>query len=392
MSNSSPMRVPSYRRHKPSGQAVVSLSGTDYYLGRWSTKASRAEYDRLIGQWMAAGRCLPDVPSGPSVAELALAYWQFAKSHYRKDGRLSGSIHRIRVALRALRESYGPTLAREFGPLALQSLRQTFIDSGNSRRYINSVVDVIRRVFKWGASQELLPVDTYRALATVAGLRKGRSAAREAPPIGPVADEVVDATLPDLSEVVADMVRLQRLTGCRPGEVCIVRPCDVDMAEDVWLYRPESHKTQHHGRGRVICIGPKGQDVLRPYLLREKTAYCLQPIESERKRLAELHQRRKTPLSCGNRSGTNRRRNPKKRPGNRYDTGSYRRAIHRACDKVGVERWSPNRLRHSAGTAIRKQYGLEAAQVTLGHATADVTQVYAERDLTLATEIMRKIG
>ena len=55
-------------------------------------------------------------------------------------------------------------------------------------------------------------------------------------------------------------------------------------------------------------------------------------------------------------------------------------------------RWSPNRLRHSAGTEIRKRYGLEAAQVVLGHASADVTQVYAERDLQKAVEIMRDVG
>ena len=108
-----------------------------------------------------------------------------------------------------------------------------------------------------------------------------------------------------------------------------------------------------------------------------------------------------------------------------YDA-AYRRAIHRACDlafpapeplgrrdgecvrewrerltdtqRVELQtwqsnhRWSPNRLRHSAGTEIRKRYGLEAAQVILGHASADVTQVYAERDLQKAVEIMREVG
>jgi site-specific recombinase XerC len=54
--------------------------------------------------------------------------------------------------------------------------------------------------------------------------------------------------------------------------------------------------------------------------------------------------------------------------------------------------WSPNQLRHAAGTEVRRQYGLEAAQVILGHAKADVTQVYAERDQALAAEIMQKIG
>ncbi len=64
------------------------------------------------------------------------------------------------------------------------------------------------------------------------------------------------------------MVRFQRLTGCRPIEVCLVRPCDVDTSGQVWVFRPESHKTEHHGRDRTICIGPKAQDILRKYLLR----------------------------------------------------------------------------------------------------------------------------
>ena len=199
------------------------------------------------------------------------------------------------------------------------------------------------------------------------------------------------------------MVRLQRLTGCRPAEVCILRPCDVDTSGDVWLYRPGSHKTEHHDRERVICVGPKAQDVLRPYLLRPAESYCFCPQESEHKRLAIRHENRRVPLSCGNRPGTNRKRRPKRRAGERYTTDTYRRAIHRAVELANRERkeqgegeplpkWSPNRLRHTAATEIRKRFGLEAAQVTLGHATADVSQIYAERDLSLAVEIMRKIG
>jgi integrase len=79
-----------------------------------------------------------------------------------------------------------------------------------------------------------------------------------------VADVVVESTSDYLPYVVADMVRFQRLTGCRPGEVCILRPFDLDMTGDVWLYRPESHKTEHHDRDRIVAIGPKAQDILRP--------------------------------------------------------------------------------------------------------------------------------
>jgi integrase len=188
------------------------------------------------------------------------------------------------------------------------------------------------------------------------------------------------------------MVRFQRLVGCRPEEVCIVRPCDVDRSGDVWVYRPESHKTEHHGRERLIFIGPKAQAILRPYLLRESETYCFSPAESERKRRTERSAARRVPLKYGNRPGTNRKAKPRRTPRDRYDSNSYRRAIHRACDKAGVERWAPNRLRHSAGTEIRRLFGIEAAQVTLGHASADVTQVYAERDAELARRVAREVG
>jgi integrase len=378
---------------------VVTLNGRDIYLGRWNTQASRAEYDRLIGEWLASGRHLPSSESGLTVAELALSYWRFAKSSYRKDGQPTKTLERVRTGFRILREGYGQKTVARFGPLVLKAIQDRLVRTGLSRPYVNCLVQTIRRVFKWGVAQEMVPETVYQALTCIPGLRKGRWPQSQSPS-GPIAEQVVQATLAHLPEVVADMVRLQRLTGCRPAEICILRPCDVDTSGDVSIYRPEWHKTEHHGRERVICIGPKGQDVLRPYLLREKESYCFVPAESERKRLAERHERRRTPLSCGNRPGTNRRRKPKRRPGNRYTTGSYRRAIHRAVDLANrarngdglLPKWSPNRLRHSAATEIRPQFGLEAAQVTLGHATADVSQIYAERDLSLAVETMRKIG
>jgi integrase len=401
-------RVPSYRRHRPSGQAVVTLNGRDFYLGKWNTKASRAEYDRLIGEWLAAGRNLRQTGADLTVNELARAYWHFAKGYYRKDSRPTGTLGGVRVAMRLLRNTYGTTSVKDFGPLALEALQLRLVREGFSRNTVNAIVATIRRAFRWGVAKEMVSPLVYQGLAALPGLRMGRSAAREPEPVRPVDDAVVETTRAHLPAVVADMVRFQRLTGCRPDEVCIVRPCDVDMSQDVWIYRPESHKVQHRGRERIIAIGPRAQDVLRPYLLRDKESYCFVPAESERKRRAERHAHRVTPLSCGNRPGTNRKRRPKRSAGNRYTTDSYRRAIHRGVERVNrqrtkeaakkgekpelLEKWSPNRLRHSAATEIRRHFGLEAAQVALGHAQADVTQVYAERDLRLAAEVARKIG
>ena len=420
---------PKYRKHRASGQAVVTIAGRDCYLGPHSTKASKLEYDRLINEWLASGR--PSTPatsttSDLTINELLVRYWTFAELHYQKDGKPTSEQDEIRQSLRVLKEWYGKTPVAEFGPLALKALRVKMIQSNLSRGVINNRIGKIKRVFRWAVSEQLAPASLMHALEAVMGLQKGRTKAREAEPVKPVDDATVQATLPHLSLVVADMIRFQRLTGSRPQDVCNLRPCDIDKTGDVWLYSPEHHKNEHHGKSRVIAIGPKAQDVLRPYLLRAEEACCFSPIESEKKRRETQHEERATPLSCGNRPGTNRTRKPKLSVGDAYDSHSYRRAIHRACDVAfppparlaqrpketlakwqarltekerkelaewqAQHRWSPNRLRHSAATDIRKRYGLEAAQVVLGHASANITQTYAQRDLAKAVEVMREVG
>ncbi len=165
---------PKLRLHKASGQAVVSINHRDFYLGPWQSKASRIEYDRLIGEWLANNRQLPaEVDSPLSINELIAAYWKFAERYYVKDGRptcLAG----IRVALRFLRSSYGNTLVKDFGPLALKALQDRMIEGGQSRGYINGNIGHIRRCFKWGVAQQIVPVVVYQALQTVPGLTRTR--------------------------------------------------------------------------------------------------------------------------------------------------------------------------------------------------------------------------
>ena len=196
------------------------------------------------------------------------------------------------------------------------------------------------------------------------------------------------------------MVRFQRLTGCRPGEVCSLRPCDLDRSADVWAYRPAGHKTEHLGRERIVWIGPQAQEVLLPYLLRAPDAYCFSPAESDEKRKAEMRAARKTKVQPS--QVCRRKPRPKRKPRDRYVKDSYGRAVRRAVQKANKTRvqsaqeplplWHPNQLRHSVATRVRREFGLEGSQVVLGHARADVTQIYAERDGKLAAEIMRRMG
>ena len=403
------LAVPKYSKHKASRQAVVTIGGIDHYLGPHGTKASLIEYDRLIAEWIANGRQLPITAHvGLSIAELIKRYREHVKQHYVKNGKPTSEQHDIACALRFVRQLYHAEQVSDFGPLALKAVRHKMVEAGYARSTVNDSVHRIRRMFRWGVENELVAPSILQALEAVTALVKGKTDAHETEPVGPIADAAVDATLPHLPVVVADMVRFQRLTGCRPQEVCLIRPCDVDISGEVWQYVPAEHKTEHHGKQRTIFIGPRAQDVLRPHLLREKESYCFVPADSERKRQAERAALRRIPVSYGNRPGTNRKENPKRSAGQRYTTDSYRRAIDRACDKAYPapagftpeqarhwklkHRWAPNRLRHTAATEIRKRFGLESAQVVLGHSMADVTQIYAERDMGLAERIMREVG
>lgn len=350
--------LPKYRKHRASGQAVVTLGGKDHYLGKYGSKASKAEYDRLVGEWVSGGRLPVTVDrTAPTVSEVVLLYVKHAGRYYAKADRQTDEVACIKAALKHVRALYGRTKAASFGPLALKAVRDRMVEAGNSRLYVNKQVGRIKRMFSWAVENELLPASVAQGLREVKGLRQGRSDAREREPVAPVVDEVVNATLPHLAPPVAAMVEVQRLCGCRPEDICRMRPCDIDRAGDVWLFRPVCHKMQHKGRQRIIFIGPKAQEVLAPYLFGDD-----QPCF-------------RTPRSP-----------------NGLNSGSYRGAIHRACEKAGIDPWNPNQLRHSVATDVRARYGLEAAQVVLGHAMADVTQVYAERDLELARRVIGEVG
>jgi integrase len=144
-----------------------------------------------------------------------------------------------------------------------------------------------------------------------------------------------------------------------------MRPCDVDCGGEVWAYRPAHHKTEHHGKDRAIYIGPRAQEILRRYLERP---------------------------AGGNRPGS-RGNKPRRYPaGQRYTNDSLRRAIQRGCKKAGVPLWHPHQLRHARATEIRRELGLEAAQVCLGHSQLAVTELYAEKNERLAATVAKQMG
>ncbi len=433
---------------------VVTLNGKDHYLGHWPDgqknppEAVRLAYDKLIAEWLAAGRRLQPVPTeqpeSVSINEMVLAFWRWAEQHYRDvDGNPTHEIDNLRFSLRPLKALYGLLPAAEFSPLKLKAVRQKMADS---RRYlvrfklkvgeeertlerwfreqcfrqtakccevlwkekwlpgellgsekallrgvINQRVGHIVRLFRWAVAEEMVPETVYRAIAAVPGLKKGRSESPEAEGVKPVAVEVVEAGLTKMPAPIAAMVRLQLLTGMRAGEVMVMRGIDLNTTGPVWTYSPFKHKNRHRGMDRFIYLGPQAQEVLRPFLRTNVEEYLFSPkahVEERRAERAALRKSKRQPSQLARK----RKVKPRRSPGERYTRHSYRQAVVRACKAAGVPEWSPLQLRHTAATWLRAKYGVEAAKVVLGHTRVETTQIYAERDLNKAQEIMREIG
>ncbi|RKY08879.1 MAG: hypothetical protein DRP65_08525 [Planctomycetota bacterium] len=319
-----------------------------------------------------------------SVMSIVKAFCDYARNYYKDvDGNITTEAKRIEYATKPLVELYANLPAEEFGPLKLKQVRQRMIDLGLARKTINDRIACIKRLFRWAASEELVSAGVYLALLTVEGLKRGRSGARETKKVLPVPEAHVYAVLPYTTPVVAAMIELQLLTGMRSTEICILRPCDIETSGKIWFYRPAFYKSQYLDRKneKVICIGPKGQKILRPFLKRKITDYCFCPTESEGKR---------------NGNGTNKEFNE------RYDRRTYRKAVQyairkaqRAGVKVGNRRvlmWTPHQLRHTATTRAAKEFGIEIAKAATGHAHISTTQIYAERDLDAAMKVALKFG
>ncbi len=449
-------KPPAYRQRKGYSQAIVTLTDSatgkrrDYWLGEHGTPESKERYYRLLAEYEALGRRLPDKPgaratlepctaSEPTVAELVLEYWRRVAKVF-----LPKRSHAIRTTLRLLRTMDGSTPLSAYGPRRLRLLREAMVAGDPSacpprrpwsRSTVNDRVRIVIAVFRWGVTQEMLSPSVAQALAMVEPLKRGRTSAREGRRVEPVPEEAIDTTLRHLATPVAAMVRLQLLTGARPGEIVGLRGADLtrDAESGLLVARLCEHKSAHRGLDRMVYFGPGAEAVLEPFCLgREPNAPLFSPTEAEAERRKRMHETRRTPVSCGNRPGTNLRAEPARSPGNAYSVDSYRRAIQYACDRAfppperlqprvdrdgrretrkqfearlsatereelrawrQKHRWHPHQLRHNAATRIRREFGLEAAQLVLGHASAAITDaVYAERDQARVAEVLRRAG
>jgi integrase len=433
-------KPPSYLLHKPTGLAYSTIDGkVKYWPGKHGSAESRDAYGRAASEWFARGGAGDPPPlDSITVAELVARFWKHADTYFGHERR---ETRKAWVSpIRRLVRLYGDTKVAEFGPLRLKAYREAMIGADRewkygepkklSRNYINACVAKMTQLFSWGVGEELVPPSVADGLKHVKSLRRGRSAARETEDVGAVDDAIVERTLPHLTPPVRAMVDVQRLTGMRPGEVCRLRPVDIDMTGEVWRFEPEKHKTEYIGKARTVYIGRRAQEIIRPRLPANVTEYIFRPADgyhshyrAHRERLyaavLQVHaEHPKQPMCAaahrrfgelsGQSPGTypkwharvkNGRTSPdtwcrgtRSRFSAHYSTGAYNHAVRDACKRNNIPHWHVHQLRHSGAERFEEEYGYEVTRILLGHSSLSTTRIYAKGNHRKAIDAVAKIG
>jgi integrase len=374
--NSAEIRLPKLCTHTGRNLSYCRINGKFHYFGAAGRPETQAKYRQFCADLLTGGIPLHrEVDHRTTVGELLDAY-------EKTQDRRGGVQAYVSIACRHLRDLYEHEHAQDIGPKRLKTLMQVMAsDDSYCRSTVNKVSGAIKGIFQWGVSEELVDAAVWQALTSVSGLRSG-DAKREPHKVFPVSDSDIKKTIKHLPPTLVAIVQLLKFTGARPSEILTLTPGMVDKTGDVWTADLEHHKTEHAGKRRTLCFGPRAQKVLRPHLLRPAGQYCFSPMSALKERNAKKQHRHQP----------NREPMTERTVGDCYDKDSLRRAIATACDKAGIDRWTPYQLRHTAATAARRVAGLDGAQVMMGHSGMNVTQRYAEVNQDKAKQIARKIG
>lgn len=377
----------------------VKIAGYVYRLGA-DEAAAEAKRLRLVAAWLTAGgpgspppdlrMVAPQSGDRFCVAEVAGAYLERGLRP-NLDPRQQ---RRIGRAVAAVVDQFGGLDAGEFGGPELKAVRKSLLSQvyrGRylSRNYVNSLVGCVKTAWSWLAGERLAPTARLAEMLAVAQLEEG-DGGEETPDVLPPDPTSVQVVLDHLPPAIAAMVRIQRLTGMRPGEVCIMRRRDLSTSPAevlhptnalptaawfvagklVWVYAPASHKTRRRGKTKLVALSPECQTILRPFLdaAAAPDDYLFRPA---------AHLRR----------------------GPRYTTHSYGNAVRRGCalarkrwhaPLVWVQPWHPNQLRHAVATDLYVEDPTLAA-ATLGN-TLDMAAHYAAANLKRAGERAARTG
>ncbi len=378
------MAVPSLREHKATGRAVVRLNGTDHYLQDWKKckRENQRDYKKLIIEYLNTGHTAKTRPkvseSDITVAEFCILHRDYVNVEFAsKPSELSD----IKLMMRRFRKMFASRLLSSINEIDIQRFHHAMVKEGLTRGYIKEIMRRFLRMWRkakrYVSDKNYFEVKEYHEDSV-----KNSDAGKDSKVVQPVDAAVLDQTLPFLPPVVADMVRVHRMIGCRGSELCDLTRGMIDTEPDAngnWVATLIKHKTSRHGHVRKLHFNHSAQAILAKYMDRGADEYLFVPAESEAVRRKAASEARVTPLSCGDKPGSKKTRRRKLPPGNKYDRCSYARAIARACEKNDIPHWSPHQIRHLVGNTIVDHPNGSLAMTTaiLGHAGSKISERYA---------------
>ena len=318
---------------------------------------------------------------GITVAELCAQWVGHCREYYRKaDGTATSTATNATLDVRMFREMFGAASVEELTHTDMLKLRDALVRSGVSRKTVNHRLWRVKYMLAWALDEALIPAVAKAELTQVKGVKRGRSAAPEARPVRPVTDAAITAAMAFMTPNTADMVKVHRLTGMRPCELCALRWSQIDTTRTPWVYRPPAEVNKNAWRGefghpRVVCIGPKAREILLRH--REGGDVPFSPARSMVEYIEAHAQQSAHPLSEAEKERRRAFHTPRTF-GEKWRRDDYAATVAKACAKAGIPRWSPNQLRHTFATEVRRNYGLEACKAVLGHTGGGgITDVYS---------------
>ena len=395
-----PAKLPRPCRHKRTGLAFIVLRMPDgrrvqKYLGPYGSDEAEANRKTELANWRALWakheKPQPARVGAPTVALLVAEYLRSAEQEYRNAaGVLSREFDNLVAAARPLLAVLRDRPTASVSCADLETVRTTFATAGDRcRQYVNSTMRRVLRMFRWGAKRDLVPGNVWGSLSAFEHVRPGRGGLRETEPVEAVPRAVVDAILPHLPPLLVSAVELLWWSGMRAGELVTMTTRDVERTGDVWLYRPTTHKGTWRGKDRVVYLGARCIELLKPLLRADPHAHLFSAADVMHERKAAWRAARRTPVQPSQQARDERNAAKAPQYADSLDVATLRRAVHRACDAAGVERFGLHRLRHAAGTRLVLEAGDEAARVQLGHSDGRMVRRYS---VAADAELGRKVA